>query len=32
MLLLVAFAYWAVLVIVGLESLGIPMPGETILT
>jgi membrane protein DedA with SNARE-associated domain len=31
MLLLVAYGYWAVLVIVGLESLGIPLPGETTL-
>jgi membrane protein DedA with SNARE-associated domain len=31
MLLLVTYGYWAVLVIVGLESLGIPMPGETTL-
>lgn len=31
MLLLLTYGYWAVLVIVGLESLGIPMPGETTL-
>jgi membrane protein DedA with SNARE-associated domain len=31
MLLLVAYGYWAVFVIVGLESLGVPMPGETTL-
>ena len=24
-------AYWAVLVLVGLESMGIPVPGETVL-
>lgn len=30
-LLLLTYGYWAVLVIVGLESLGIPMPGETTL-
>ncbi|HYW27227.1 MAG TPA: DedA family protein [Terriglobales bacterium] len=29
--LLATYGYWAVLVIVGLESLGIPLPGETIL-
>lgn len=29
--LLSSYGYWAVLVIVGLESLGIPLPGETIL-
>jgi len=29
--LLVTFGYWAVLVIVALESLGIPLPGETAL-
>ena len=29
--LLVSFGYWTVLVIVGLESLGVPMPGETTL-
>jgi membrane protein DedA with SNARE-associated domain len=31
MLLLVAYGYWAVFVIVGLESVGVPMPGETTL-
>lgn len=31
MLLLLAYGYWAVLVIVGLGSLGVPMPGETTL-
>jgi membrane protein DedA with SNARE-associated domain len=31
MLLLDAYGYWAVLVIVGLESLGVPLPGETTL-
>lgn len=31
MMLLVTYGYWAVLVIVGLESVGIPMPGETTL-
>jgi membrane protein DedA with SNARE-associated domain len=31
MLLLVSYGYWAVLVIVGLESLGVPLPGETTL-
>ena len=31
MLLLLTYGYWAVLVIVGLESLGVPMPGETTL-
>jgi len=30
-LLLVTYGYWAVLVIVALESLGIPLPGETVL-
>lgn len=30
-LLLAAYGYWAVLVIVGLESLGVPLPGETTL-
>lgn len=29
--LLATFGYWAVLVLVGLESLGIPLPGETAL-
>ena len=29
--LLVTFGYWAVLAVVALESLGIPLPGETIL-
>jgi membrane protein DedA with SNARE-associated domain len=31
MLLLATYGYWAVLVIVGLESIGVPMPGETTL-
>ena len=31
MLLLVSYGYWAVLVIVGMESLGVPLPGETTL-
>ncbi len=30
-LLLVSYGYWVVLLIVGLESLGVPMPGETTL-
>jgi membrane protein DedA with SNARE-associated domain len=30
-LLLATYGYWAVLLIVGLESLGVPMPGETTL-
>src|SRR5260370_1291009 len=30
-LLLVSYGYWGVLLIVGLESLGVPMPGETTL-
>jgi membrane protein DedA with SNARE-associated domain len=29
--LLTTYGYWAVLILVGLESLGIPLPGETIL-
>jgi membrane protein DedA with SNARE-associated domain len=31
MLLVATYGYWAVLIIIGLESLGVPMPGETTL-
>jgi membrane protein DedA with SNARE-associated domain len=29
--LLTSFGYWAVFIVIGLESLGVPLPGETIL-